>query len=198
MVRYMYDSTVLNDIPSDAQMAAAYGVGTFAVNRTLFKERFPGNSGLLIDPVGIAPSACQIRDWETGDKSGNLEDWVIQCKADNAKPTVYCNRSTIAEVRNLTGSQVLGKDYWLWIATLDGTFATSYPDAPTGVVAVQAWGQLQLGIHADKSVVFDDSWYPLVPFTPPPELWQGVVVQENLVSYLVESSDSGQTWKRVK
>ena len=41
---------------------------------------------------------------------------------------VYCNRATIPQVRVDTGTQVLGVDYFLWVATLDGTLVTPGPE----------------------------------------------------------------------
>jgi hypothetical protein len=196
VVRYLFDSTSLRDIPADAQMAAGYYNGAFAFDLAAFSITFPHVPRLLIDVNGQAARQAHVRDWENGDKAGSLEQWVIDNKQWNPHPTVYCNRSTIQEVRQLTGSQVLARDYWLWIATLDGTYAQSYPFAPVGVVAVQAWGQAQLGIHADRSVVFDDSWFPSAPPSPV-YAWEGVVTQMNLVSYKVGSNDGGNTWHRI-
>jgi len=170
VTRYMWDSIVLADIPQDAEMVAVYGNGVYAVPSARVDQRFthvPESARVYIDVNGTLPKCC-VRDWEPGDKGGNLEQWVAACKVYNSRPTIYCDRSTIAQVRVETGTQVLGKDYWLWIATLDGTYAAAYPDAPTGVVAVQAWGVSQTGIHADKSVVFDDYWPLFGPVTPSP------------------------------
>jgi hypothetical protein len=199
MTRYMYDSVTLTEIPADAQMAATYINGAYAVNDAAYAARFPGVPRLYIDVIGNAFQA-QIRDWESGDESmNNLEDWIGNNK--NRRPTIYCNRSTISQVRDLTGSKVLGTDYWLWVATLDGTYADTYPDAPPGsVVAVQAWPAPQDGLNCDRSIVFDDTWYPE---TPAP-LWYGNVTTTNPfwvpakypAMIAVTSQDGGLTWQK--
>jgi hypothetical protein len=167
MTRYMYDSTTLGDIPSDAQMVAVYGSGDFRMSSDLVSARFPHAVKVYIDVNGTAP-ACTVRDWEPGDEEGSLESWVILSKRYNARPTIYCDRADIARVRQETGSQVLGKDYWLWVATLDGSWSLSYPDAPAGsVVAVQYQGMAQTGIHADRSIVFDPYWPVFKPAAVP-------------------------------
>ena len=194
--RTMYDSVKLNEIPRNAEMAATYINGSWAVNSAVFERAFPHAERVLIDVDGTRPDA-DARDWESGDKSGSLEQWVQRHNTvKNRKDAViYCNRATIPEVRNLTGSQILGKDYWLWVATLDGTVAQTFPSAPTGVIAVQAWGAPQFGLNADKSIVFAFWWQPGTPPTPvKPKMISGVIVQDNLASYDVSSSDAGKTW----
>lgn len=180
MNRYMYDSINPNDIPQPGtQMVAVYRNGNYAADLAAVRARFPDPVVLLtIDVNGSDPTA-QIRDWESGDYGGNLEQWVIASKASGNKwPTIYCSRDSIAQVRVDTGSQVLNKDYWLWVATLDNTYATEYPDAPTGVVAVQYQGAEQLGFNADRSIVFYDSWYPgyVAPTAPQPKMLREVQV----------------------
>jgi len=165
-MRYMYDSTTLDDIPVNSEMVAVYGSGNYKVSSDLVSARFPHAVKVYIDVNGTAP-ACAVRDWEPGDEEGTLESWVILSKRYNARPTIYCDRADIARVRQETGSQVLGKDYWLWIATLDGSCSMSYPDAPEGtVVAVQFQGMSQTGIHADCSIVFDPYWPAFKPAAP--------------------------------
>ena len=110
---------------------------------------------VFIDVNGSRPDV-QVRDWETGDKSGSLEQWVIDHNEASGKKdaVVYCNRSTIPEVRSLTGSQVLGQDYFLWVSTLDGTVYTG-----EGVIACQNKGESLTGGHWDSSVVFNTTWW---------------------------------------
>src|ERR1700722_3431381 len=131
----MYDSVRVSGIPASALVVAGYVDGTYANWETL-RARFPHAKGVAIDVNGAAPGA-QARDWETGDKGGDLEQWVIEHnKLSGSKDAViYCDRSTIAEVRRLTGSQILNKDYFLWIATGDGTLYG--PGTLPGIVACQ-------------------------------------------------------------
>lgn len=168
MTRIAGDSTTLTDIPLSVDVAITYANGTYAVNHAALEARFPHAryGWALIDVNGTAPGA-QVRDWETGDKAGSLEQWVIDHNkaAGRKDAVVYCNRSTIPEVRQLTGSQVLGRDYFLWVATLDGSEFT--PAMLPGVIACQRDGQAQTGGHWDRSVVYDSSfWLPLAPAGP--------------------------------
>lgn len=166
MTRIAGDSTTLANIPLTVQVACTYGTGTYAVHPQQVEARFPrARYGWnRIDVNGSDPT-CSSRDWETGDKSGSLEQWVIDHNKATGKKdaVVYCNRSTIPEVRQKTGSQVLGVDYFLWVATLDGTVYTG-----PGVIACQVKGANLTGGHWDESLVFDASmWLPVAP--PPPK-----------------------------
>lgn len=140
MTHIMRDSVVAGNIPiTGTDIAAGYLDGSFNTWAAL-RNRFPGVPKVAIDVDGSAPGA-QVRDWETGDKSGDLRQWVIDHNAFNKNgvkdAVIYCNRSTIAEVRRLTGDQILGKDYFLWIATLDKTIYG--PTQLKGVLACQTW-----------------------------------------------------------
>lgn len=157
MTRIACDSVRLLADPQAADVAFFYVNGSYAQKPSDVAARFPGKVTLGIDVLGTAPQAA-VRDWETGDKGGNLEQWVIgHNKASGAKDAcVYCNRSTVAEVRQLTGTQVLGVDYWLIVATLDGTLVTG-----PGIVGCQVvtTGPAATGQY-DLSVIWDDGWHP--------------------------------------
>lgn len=158
MTRTMVDSSTFTDIPFGHDIVAAYTDGHFGVvTQEQLETRFPADKygHCLVDVNGSTPRA-NARDWETGDKAGSLEQWVGDHNNATGKgdAVVYCNKSTIPEVRSLTGGQVLGKDYWLWIATLDGSQYT----AP-GVIACQNLGSAQTGGHWDLSVVYDDRFF---------------------------------------
>lgn len=132
----MRDAITATAIPiAGTDIACGYINGFFNTWNAVL-ARFPTIPKVAIDVNGSAPGA-QVRDWETGDKGGNLEDWVISHNqlSGAQDAVVYCNRATIAEVRQLTGSQVLGVNYYLWIATLDGTIFG--PDQLAGVIACQ-------------------------------------------------------------
>lgn len=162
MTWIMGDSITYTDIPTSVAIAATYGTGTYAVSPAAVESRFPHDKygWNRIDTTGQDPHGCDTRDWETGDKSGSLEQWVIDHNTPGRqKAVVYCNRSTIPEVRTLTGSQRLGVDYWLWVATLDGTLYEQ-----PGTVACQFKGAAMTGGHWDASMVFTGSfWLPVPP-----------------------------------
>lgn len=170
MTRTMGDSTTMEDIPMNVEIAAVYIDGQYGVEtQAQLERRYPHSryGHVFVDVNGSRPDA-DVRDWETGDKSGDLEKWVIDHNNHTGKKdaVIYCNGSTIAEVRQLTKSQRLGIDYWLWVATLDG----SEHKGP-GIIACQRDGERQTGGHWDRSFVYDDRfWRPTgSPHpTPPP------------------------------
>lgn len=170
MIRIMGDSTNLDAIPLTVNIACAYTDGHLGVaTQAQLDARFPHAryGQVWIDVTGATPAA-QVRDWENGDKGGSLQQWVIDHNKASGKKdaVVYCNVSTIPEVRNLTGSQILGTDYWLWIATLDGRLFG--PDKYPHVIANQLLGANLTGGNWDMSLVFDGSfWLPAAP--PPPK-----------------------------
>ena len=169
MTRIAGDSTNMQAIPLSVNIVCVYDDGSLGVvTQAALDARFPHSKygQVWIDVNGSRPAA-QVRDWETGDKAGSLEQWVKDHNAASGRKdaVVYCNRSTIPEVRQLTGTQVLGQDYWLWIATLDGTIfgPAQYPH----VMACQVKGAALTGGDWDMSLVFDASfWLPVAP--PPP------------------------------
>jgi hypothetical protein len=164
MTLIMRDSVTPMAIPlAGTDIAAFYGDGAFA-DGTLVRKRFPHTPVIGIDVNGSMPSMA-VRDWETGDKAGSLEDWVINHNNSTGvkDAVVYCNKSTLPEVRQLTGSQILGVDYFLWVATLDGTIfgPQDYPH----VLACQDKGSSQVHANYDESLVW----------TTAPVSWTGYV-----------------------
>lgn len=166
-MRTMGDSVDITKVPKTVDIVATYADGHLGiVIEQLLEELFPSNKyfHVLIDVNGTRPDV-NVRDWETGDKGGDLRQWVIDHNNHTGKKdaVVYCNQSTIAEVRRLTGDQILGKDYFLWVATLDGSIFRG-----PGVIACQDRGARQNGANFDTSEVFDDSFWasPLSPDNP--------------------------------
>ena len=163
----MGDSSTFGDVPHNLDIVAVYDDGAFGVpTGAEFEARYPHDKfgHCWIDVNGSKPEA-DVRDWETGDKSGSLEQWVSDHNRIKGKKdaVIYCNKSTIPEVRSLTGKHVLGKDYFLFIATLDGV---EYR-AP-GVIACQDKGSAQTGGHYDSSKVYDDSFWQKTGSAPAP------------------------------
>lgn len=168
--RTMGDSTNMDAIPLTVNIAAVYDDGHLGVETPAQLEaRFPHAryGQVFIDVTGQNPKA-QVRDWENGDKSGSLQQWCTDHNEASGKKdaVVYCNVSTIPEVRQQTGNQILGTDYWLWVATLDGTLfgPSQYPH----VIANQIKGASLTGGDWDMSLVFDGTfWLPVPPPKPP-------------------------------
>jgi hypothetical protein len=170
--RIMGDSSTFGDVPrQDVDIVAVYIDGRFGVpGEGKLEQLYPHSryGHCWIDVNGTHPEA-DVRDWETGDKSGSLEQWVINHNKAHGKnnAVIYCNRATIPEVRRLTGNQILGKQYFLFIATLDGTEYRAH-----GVIACQNKGEMQTGGHYDSSRVYDDRFWQKTgkdkPKPPPP------------------------------
>ncbi len=155
--RVMGDSTTLTDVPLTVDVAGSYLSGGYAITRAMLNARFPHSAygHCMFDTNGTRPDA-EARDWETGDKEGSLLGWVLKHNAHTGKKdaVIYCNRSTIPEVRDLTGRLILGVDWHLIVATLDGSLYT----AP-GVIACQRDGEAQTGAHWDRSIVFHAGFF---------------------------------------
>jgi hypothetical protein len=184
----MRDSVTPSAIPiAGTQIACGYIDGDFK-NYAALELRFPDIRRVLVDALGTAPGAA-VRDWETGDKAGSLVEWITAHNALGAKNSVvYCNRSTIPEVRQLTGSLVLGEDYYLWIATLDGSVYS--PTDLAGVVACQDKGATQDHANYDESVVWPTPevvWTQPLPVVVPVE--SALLLLPNLKTESATSTD---------
>jgi hypothetical protein len=132
-------------------LQAGYVNGRYA-----WKSRHPD---VWIDVNGSDPRA-HVVDCENGDATP--DQTVPWAKEHNALKTefpavIYCDRSNLTPVFNAMNGAGLkvARDFFLWIATLDGT--ESVRDM-TGVVAIQAFGSADLGFNADLSVVYNDNF----------------------------------------
>lgn len=158
--RIMYDSVNLRGIPRPlpkGALVAYYIDGPYVPPAGLAQELFPGTKFNFIDPRGTAPSLGRTLDVENGDATpASCQGWIAEFNAKNpaykngARPVMYCNRSTIPDVRTGTGRYVLGKDYYLWVADPGGMYTGP------GVIACQnVWAH-----SYDSSVVFSDAFLP--------------------------------------
>jgi len=108
----------------------------------------------LGDPLGLAT----ILDVEGGAvRPAQAPVWYDRRHAQGAKSlTVYCNRSTLAEVDTEMGP----RNFYRWVARLDGISAVPGFTPGKSPAAVQIMGAAALGFHADASLVFQDAWQP--------------------------------------
>lgn len=161
--RTMYDAIGENipRIPRTCQMLAYYLNGLYAANLETVAKLFPPSkySHVPIDVNGTLASLARVLDVEKGDASPeSAPDWCEDFRNTNpawhtgGRPEIYCNRSTLPAVTAAMESAAwtVGQ-YYLWIATLDGTEFTG-----AGVNACQVWDR---GLY-DYSVVYDDRWLP--------------------------------------
>jgi len=170
----MRDSTDPFDIPLGGLAAVGgYGDGAFAWSSDGW-ARFPSS----VVPLSIVVSAVHrgdILDVEDGASSpADCPGWADRFDRPNRRrPTIYCNRSTIDEVRRQMG----GRSFDWWAATLDGT-----RDVP-GAVAVQFAGETLTGGHYDETVIHDAGWIgspdpsPIDELTDPSLHWWGPYVE---------------------
>jgi hypothetical protein len=149
MTLIMRDSIDPFAIPLDNLAAVAgYGDGTYQWPSEGW-ARFPA-SVVPLSIVVHASNAGDILDVESGAASPqDCPGWADNFdRPRRRRPTIYCNRQTIAEVRMWMGARPFD---W-WAATLDGI-----ADLP-GAVAVQYAGEAQTGGHYDESVILDPDW----------------------------------------
>ncbi|MFF4160636.1 hypothetical protein [Streptomyces sp. NPDC001678] len=145
MTRTMYDAVTPSKIPRDAKMVAGYVDGQFA-NLGEMATRFPHATR-----VSIAIShktKAQVLDVEDGaaDPEGAVQ-WCTQTMAttSNKNLTVYCNASTLPEVRAAFHKHGVTEPNY-WVAQFDGV-----PSIPDGAIAKQ----YENTSGFDKSVVAD-------------------------------------------
>jgi hypothetical protein len=134
---YGYDSVNIHAIPKsieDGSVISFYLYGDFAVASVLTVQKQFGSKVHYnpIDVNGRRANFARTVDVETGNvKPETLEEYITEWNAQSpyyangGRCEVYCNRSTIPAVRAGTGKYILGRDYALWVATGDGTIATS-------------------------------------------------------------------------
>ena len=154
MALIMRDSTNPFDIPLEGLAAVAgYGDGTFEWSSSGW-ARFAAP----IVPLSIVISGADrgdILDVEPGcADASESPGWADRfSRPGRRRPTIYCNRSTINEVRRAMG----GRPFDWWAATLDGTRDVA------GAVAVQFAGESLTGGHYDESVILDPDWIGVAP-----------------------------------
>ena len=152
--RTMYDSTTPAAIPNSAEMVAGYINGDF----TWTKEEWASFKGAAKVQISVkAVNEGHVLDIETGDATPDeAPGWIkARRQAGHERPTLYVNRSNAQGVIDACKKEGLqpGHEFWLWLATLDGTVTTGLP----AVVAIQDKSASMLGFNADSSVVFDSS-----------------------------------------
>jgi len=145
------DSTTAADIPLEGLAAAGgYGDGRYAWSSADWVRFERAGIPALVIVVNAA-HAGDVLDVERGDAApGDTPGWADRFRrAGRRRPTIYCNRSDIAAVRQAMG----GRPFDWWAATLDGTTTGT-----SGAVAVQWKGSNRTGGHYDESIILDDGW----------------------------------------
>jgi hypothetical protein len=160
----MFDGENLATVPKTGASMIAYYLDLYYPAQVA--KMFPGWSAIPIQRTLTFLTNARVFDVETGaiSPTSNLEAMITEYNEKSpyykggGRPIVYCDRSNIPDVREYTGKYILGKNYYIWVATLDGTVATaaSLGLPENSVVACQD--------HAydgyDSSVVFSSQWVP--------------------------------------
>jgi hypothetical protein len=175
MTRKMGDAIHLNVSVlagvSGLQVVAGYVTGSADIVWTAADwAMFPGIPHVEIDQgyTGAPVYSATVQDVETGAWTpASVPNWQAQCTA--ARPTVYCNQSTLPAVL-ATG--------WrgnLWLAIPGWQPGNALPSAP-GCTVVAVQNQLDVANAYDLSVVLDSTW-PEADMTTPnntnPQLQNG-------------------------
>lgn len=132
---HMYDSTNVDNIPSDPTAVAAYNDGTFN-DFDKAVVRFPHAKHLSITVFASADAGCL--DIENGDATpGQAPAWVRKQHARGvARPVVYANSSTMEAVLAALNADFIKRgEYLVWTAHYTnvphiepGSDATQYED----------------------------------------------------------------------
>jgi hypothetical protein len=155
--RIMYDSTTPAAIPRSAEMVAGYVNGEFAWTKEEW-SLFPHAAKVHISVRAVNDG--NVLDIETGDATPDqAPTWVkARRQAGHIRPTLYVNRANAEAAIAACEKEQLqpGHQFWIWLATLDGSDPHDLP----GIVAIQDKSAAMLGFNADASTVFDATWHP--------------------------------------
>ena len=157
MIRLMLDTDKPLGLPVTTGLLATYA----DLADTSLVAHLTGIHGQVVwidrglgDPLGLAT----VIDVETGThRPADAPVWYDRRHAAGAAGlTVYCNRSTLAEVDREMGP----RNHYRWIARLDGIATVPGFTPGQGPAAVQVLGSSALGFHADASLVLQAGWNP--------------------------------------
>lgn len=164
LTRIMFDGEDLSTVPRRGATMIAFYVDKYSSVEV--EKMFPGWSLIPINRTGVNTRNWRVLDVEDGAISpeADLESMIAEFNETSpfykggGRVIVYCDRSNIPSVRRMTGKYILGRDYYIWVATLDGTIATAetlgLPE--NSIVACQDLAENGY----DSSIVFSDQWVP--------------------------------------
>lgn len=149
-----------------------FGPGVYAAGYIDGAFAWSADQWDLFDPARrIRISVTGEGDWdavdcETGDLTAAQAAAAVRRRRSEGydRPTVYCGRAVIPEVRFATGDLVLGRDYDLWAA--DWTGQPHRVDAGGGLVC--AVTQYVSDPAFDLSAIYDPGWPHRTDAPPPP------------------------------
>jgi hypothetical protein len=151
-----------------AAMVAGYLDGRFAWTHAQW-ALFPHADCVQI-AVFASTNAGDVIDCEAGDATpAEAAAWVRRrIAAGYCRPTIYCSRSAIGDVRQATGNLILTRDYDIWAAHYTGSpHLVTAPGTPGAACAATQWASTA---GYDISAVYDDGW-PHRTAPHPPAGW---------------------------
>lgn len=158
MIRVMYDSDRLTDIPHNAPIGASYA--DLVTPADMAEYAAAGRVLVVIDrKLGDPHNLASVIDIEPGIYDPSEAPGWYDKKRQSHVPflTTYCDRSLMGAVQAAMGNS---RPHWRWITTLDGTMFVSGMPATVRPAAIQFAGENMVGLHADCSLVFENGWHP--------------------------------------
>jgi hypothetical protein len=148
-MRYLYDSTNIQDDPASAHLVAYYIDGEYATSAAALRTRFP--TAILVPISAVGTNAGVVGDVEPGCMTINQGvQWVKTRRAMGVDPTIYCNElNGWSSVRAAFRAAGVAEPHY-WVADYDGIAVL-----PAGAVAKQYANPTLTHGHFDLSVVAD-------------------------------------------
>jgi peptidoglycan hydrolase-like protein with peptidoglycan-binding domain len=142
------DAKSIKSLAKPNDLIAYYIDGAFAWTKQEI-ALFPNNKHVTITVLG---NPADVADCETGDMTpASAANWVRSQKARGYdRPTVYRSLSMMQDVRQTTGTLIMGRDWDAWVADYDNKTSQVY----SGSVAKQ----FKNAAYYDESIVYDDNW----------------------------------------
>lgn len=157
----IFDSSTLEDIPTDAKGVAYYMDGEFRRTLAQVKAHCP-NATFIISITVLGDLSADFYDIENGDGTPmDLLHWTITKRADGGTPGGYASDYTWGQIKQVFGGAPL--PLW-WRSHPDNIASLS----PPGIVGKQYAWPPDTGGHYDLSI-FDDSYPPKPPLPPKPK-----------------------------
>lgn len=146
----------VGSLPFTAALHAYYINGKYATRPVAYRR-----GAVWIDVLGNAARSARWFDVESEDGTpAMVAAWLDEREAAVGPNDrgIYCSRSNLAAVVD----NAAGRNFDLWLATLDGTmFPSEFIGLPSNVnpVLVQSFPASYLGINADVSVVINQTYW---------------------------------------
>lgn len=156
-IRVMLDTDDITAFDPACELLATYS--DLVRDLPALQAHYPDSRIILIDRgLGDPSGKASVADIETGALSiADVPGWLDRKEAEGIEfRTIYEFRNEFDQIQAAAGH----REFYHWLATLDGTAFISRFKALHGPAAVQILPSSKLGVHADLSLVFEDGWNP--------------------------------------